>query len=89
MRRCLLTGRGDKCLFECKQGDIKMHSPLDIVAQNAAKNNRQIYEYIYMLKCMCIYTYTNRLKELCFCSISGQLSISNAALSLQRKTERE
>lgn len=77
-RRHLLTAAGDKCLSECKQRDIKMHSPLDIVTRNAAKNNRQMNRYIYKYKyrneCVCLYT--NRLKELCFCSISRQLSIS-------------
>lgn len=46
-RRQLLTAAGDKCLSECKQRDIKMHSPLDIVTRNAAKNNRQMNGYIY------------------------------------------
>lgn len=77
-RRHLLTAAGDKCLSECKQRDIKMHSPLDIVTRNAAKNNRQmngyIYKYKYRNECVCLYT--NRLKELCFCSISRQLSIA-------------
>lgn len=57
-RRHLLTAAGDKCLSECKQRDIKMHSPLDIVTRNAAKNNRQmnryIYKYIYIYVCVCI-----------------------------------
>lgn len=59
-RRHLLTAAGDKCLSECKQRDIKMHSPLDIVTRNAAKNNRQMNRYIYKYKyrndcaCVCI-----------------------------------
>lgn len=87
VRRCLLTARGDKCVFECKQGDIKMHSPMDIVARNAAKNNRHIYDYISVCVCVSIHIQTG-LRSSVFCSISWQLSILNAVLSL-RARERD
>lgn len=78
------SDRGDKCVFECKQGDIKMHSPMDIVPRNAAKNNRYIYT---MYVCVSIHIQTG-LRSSVFCSISWQLSISNVVLSL-RARERE